>query len=65
MAFTKKIKLRGNSPQISKLKTELTKLVNQGGDNSEGILRLEEQIQLLVDEDLAKALQNRKQFYHC
>ena len=37
-------------------------LVNQGGDNSEEILRLEEQIQLLVDEDLTKALQNRKNF---
>ena len=47
--FHKKFKLRGNSPQINKLKTELTKLVNQGGDNSEEILRLEEQIQLLVD----------------
>ena len=28
MTFTKKFKLRGNSPQINKLKTELTKLVN-------------------------------------
>ena len=37
-------------------------LVNQGGDNSERILRLEEQIQFLVDEDLTKALQNRKNF---
>ena len=62
MAFTKKLKLRGNSPQINKLKTVLTKLVNQGGDNSEEILRVEEQIQLLVDEDLTKALQNRKNF---
>ena len=60
MTFTKKFKLRGNSPQINKLKTELTKLVNQGGDNSEEILRVEEHIQLLVDEDLTKALQNRK-----
>ena len=63
MAFTKKFKLRGNSPQINKLKTELTKLVNQrGGDKSDEILRVEEQIQLLVDEDLTKALQNRKNF---
>ena len=58
----KKFKLRGNSPQIIKLKTELTKLVNQGGDKSDEILRVEEQIQLLVDEDLTKALQNRKNF---
>ena len=34
--------------------------VNQGGDNSDKILRLENQIQLLVGEDLTKALQNRK-----
>ena len=62
MAFTKKFKLRGNFPQINKLKTELTKLVNQGVDNSEEKFRLEEQIQLLVDDDLTKALQNRKNF---
>ena len=37
-------------------------LVNQGGENSERILRLENQIQLLVDEDLTQALQNRKNF---
>ena len=49
MAFTKKFKLRSNSPQINYLKKELTIVVNQGGDNSERILRLEEQIQLLVD----------------
>ena len=54
MAFTRKFKLRGNSPQINKLKTELTKLVNQGGDKSDEILRVEEQIQLLVDEYLTK-----------
>ena len=41
---------------------ELSTLVNKGGDNSDRILRLEEQIQLLVDEDLAQALQNRKNF---
>ena len=62
MAFTKKFKLRGNFPQINKLRQELTMVVNQGGDNSERILRLEEQIQLLVDEDLTNALQNRKNF---
>ena len=35
---------------------------NQGGDNIDKILRLESQIQHLVDEDLTKALQNRKNF---
>ena len=40
----------------------MTKLVNKSGDNSEEILRLQEQIQLLVDEDLTKALQKRKNF---
>ena len=60
--FHKKFKLRGNSPQINKLRQELTTVFNQGGDNGKKILRLEEQIQLLVDEDLTKALQNRKNF---
>ena len=62
MTFTKKFKLRGNSPQINKLKNELTRLINNGGDNGEEILSLEDQIQLLVDEDVEKALQNRKNF---
>merc|ERR1712198_590053 len=62
MTFTKKFKLRGNSPQINKLKTELTRLINNGGDNGEEILSLEDQIQLLTDEDVEKALQNRKNF---
>ena len=62
MTFTKKLRLRGNSPQINKLRQEFTTVVNQGGDNSERILRLKEQIQLLVAEDLTKALQNRKNF---
>ena len=38
-------------------------LVNQGGENSERILRLEDQIQLLVDENLTQVLQNRKNFH--
>ena len=54
--------MRGNSPEINKLRQELTMLINQGGENSDKILRLENQIQLLVDEDLTKALQNRKNF---
>ena len=62
MSFTKRFKLRGNSPQTSKRRQELTKLVNQGGENSERILRLENQIQLLVDKDLTKAIQNKKNF---
>ena len=48
--------MRGDSPQINKPKTELAKSINQGGDNSEEILSLEEQIQLLVDKELTKAL---------
>ena len=37
-------------------------MVNQGGDNSDKILRLQNQIQLLVDKDLTKAIQNKKNF---
>ena len=40
-SFTKRFKMRGNSPQIGKLRQELAMLVNQGGKNSERILRLE------------------------
>ena len=39
MTFTKKSKLRGNFPQINKLRQELTTVVNQGGDDSERIRR--------------------------
>ena len=60
MSFTKRFKLRGNSPKISKLRQELTMLVNQGGENSERILRLENQIQLLVDEDLTSVFLKMK-----
>ena len=37
-------------------------MVNHRGDNSDKILRLKNQIQLLVVGDLTKALQNRKNF---
>ena len=55
---------KGNSPKICKLRQELNMLINQGGENSERTLRLENQIQLLVDEDLTKAFQNKKSFRH-
>ena len=54
--------LRGNSPQIKKLRQELNILVNKGGENSERNLRLRNQIQLIVDVDHNQALQNRKNF---
>ena len=54
--------MRSNFPQISKLRQELTTVVNQRVDNGKRILRHENQIQILVDEDLTKALQNRKNF---
>ena len=50
MTFTKKFKLRGNSPQINKLRQELTTLVNQGGDNSECKARGPEPYALRVNE---------------
>ena len=61
-SFTKRFKRWGNFPQINTLRQELTRLVNQGGDNSDKILRLQNQIQLLVDKDLTKAIQNKKNF---
>ena len=44
MPYTKRFKLRGNSPQINKIRQEVIFLVNQGGRKSERILRLEDQI---------------------
>merc|ERR1711873_156418 len=38
MAFTKKFKLRGNSPRINKLRRELTTLVNKDRTNRNQIL---------------------------
>ena len=44
MSYIKRFEMRGNSPQIDKLRQELTMLVNQGGDNSDKIFRLENHI---------------------
>ena len=59
MEFSKRIKLKGNTPKIIKLKIELPSvLINEGG-NSEDILNIQE----LVDEDFDKALNdNSKNF---
>ena len=38
--------MRGNSPQIDESREEHTTLVNQGGDNSDKILMLGNQIQI-------------------
>ena len=50
--FTKRFKLKGNTPKFNKLKAELTSIINRGG-NSEDILNIEGQIKELVDEDVA------------
>ena len=44
--FTKKFKLRGNAPKINKLKANLTRVIDEGG-NSEEILDIESQIREL------------------
>ena len=59
--FTKKFKLRGNAPKIDKLKANLTRVMDEGG-NSEEILDIESQIRELVDEDVMSALKNRKNY---
>jgi len=48
---------------MNKLKVELTTVMNQGG-SSEEILDIESQIEELVDEDVVKALKNRKKLQH-
>ena len=59
--FTKKFKLRGNAPKINKLKAKLTRVIDEGG-SSEEILEIESQMRELVDEDVMKALKNRKNY---
>ena len=51
--------LKGYNQKINKLEAELTSIVNEGV-HSEDILDVESQIKELVDEDVAKALKNRK-----
>ena len=55
------IKLRGNALKTNKLKTELTRVIDEDG-NSEKILDIESQINDLVNEDVMKALKNRKKY---
>ena len=60
--FSKKLKRKGNTPKINKLKQELTSVINEGGHNSDKILSIKSQIQQLVEEDLIQVLQHRKTF---
>ena len=59
--FTKRFKLKGNTLKINKLKAELTSIITEGGSSAE-MLNIESQIKELVDEDVAKALKNRKNY---
>ena len=59
MKFTKMFKLKGNTPNIIKLQAEHKTVINEGG-SSEEILDIESPIKELVDEDMVKALKNRK-----
>ena len=60
IAFTRNFKLRG-TPKINKLKHELMIVINEGG-SSEEILDIESLIKELVDDDVMKALKNRKKY---
>ena len=46
---------------MNKLKDQLTTVTNEGG-SSEEILNIESKINELVDEDIVKALKNRKNY---
>ena len=61
--FTKRFKLKGNTPKINKLKAELTIVINEGG-SSEEILNIESQIQEHVDEDVVNALKKQEKLQH-
>ena len=57
--YTKKFRLRGNTPKINKLKVNLRIVIDEGG-SSEEILDIESQIRELVDEDVMSALKTGK-----
>ena len=59
--FTKKFKLRGNTPKINKLKAKLTRVIDEGG-SSEEILNIESQMRELLDEFVMSALKNGKNY---
>ena len=61
--FTKRFKLRGNTPKINKLKAQLTRVIDEGGSIKE-ILDMKSQLKELVDEDVMSALKNRKKLPH-
>ena len=61
MDYTKRYRLKGNSPMINKLRAELTSLVNSGGSGEE-ILKIEAKMKDLEEEDIARALKLRKNF---
>ena len=42
--FIHNFKIKGNTPKINKLKQEITSIINEGGNNSEEMLRIESQI---------------------
>ena len=61
MEFTKRLNLKGNGPEIDKLKAELT-IVMKEGVRSEEILDIESCNKELVVMDVVNALKNRKNY---
>ena len=61
MEYTKQFKLKGNTPKINKLRSDITVLVNSGR-SGEDILKIEARMKELEEEDIAKALKLRKNF---
>ena len=59
--LTKNFMFRGNVPNINKFKAELSIVIKEGG-SSEEILDIESRIKELVDDDVVKALKNRKNY---
>ena len=61
MDFTNRFKLKGNTPKINTFMAELTIVIKEGSSNEE-ILDIESRIKELADEDVVKALKNRKNY---
>ena len=57
--FTKKFKLKSNTPNINKLNAKLSTVINWGG-SSDDILNIENQIKESTDEDIVQSLRSER-----
>ena len=61
LSYTKRLKMRGNSFQINRLRQEITMLVNQGGNNSDKFLDSRIRFNLYLKRNLQKPSSEQKE----